>query len=278
MKTLYKKSSLICIILFTFSFLFTSCEEVVDVDLDTAPPKLVIEGSINWEKGTLGNNQMIKLSTTTSYYSNVFPAVSGAIVTVANSASTIFNFVENPGTGQYICTNFIPVIDEEYTITIIYNGETFTGKETLKSVASITTIEQETVQLDEEYTQIKAKYNDPANAENHYMYRYKYPSTLLPEYSVDEDRFYNGNVGFSLSLNKDASPNDQVEIIHYGISKRYYNYMMQLLSISGNNTGGPFSTTPATVRGNIVNITNPNNYPFGYFRLSETDTRTYIVQ
>lgn len=280
MKTIhYKNSSIISILLIAFSFLFVSCEEVVNVNLDTAPPKLVIEGSINWEKGTLGNIQKIKLSTTTSYYSNVIPVVSGAIVTVTNSSNTLFNFIENPGTGDYICTNFIPVFDEEYTLTIVYNGETYTGKEILKSVATITTIQQETIFLDKEYTQLKAKYNDPVNAENYYMYRYTYPNTLLPEYLVDEDRFYNGNVGFSLILNEELVPNDQVEIVHYGISKRYFNYMIQLLSISGNNTnGGPFSTPPATVRGNMINTTNPDNFPFGYFRLSETDTRNYTVQ
>lgn len=280
MKTIhYKNSSIISILLTAFSFLFVSCEEVVNVNLDTAPPKLVIEGSINWEKGTLGNIQKIKLSTTTSYYSNVIPVVSGAIVTVTNSSNTLFNFIENPGTGDYICTNFIPVFDEEYTLTIVYNGETYTGKEILKSVATITTIQQETIFLDKEYTQLKAKYNDPVNAENYYMYRYTYPNTLLPEYLVDEDRFYNGNVGFSLILNEELVPNDQVEIVHYGISKRYFNYMIQLLSISGNNTnGGPFSTPPATVRGNMINTTNPDNFPFGYFRLSETDTRNYTVQ
>jgi hypothetical protein len=45
---------------------FLSCEDVVTVDLNTAPPKLVIEASINWYKGTPGNEQKIKLTTTTA--------------------------------------------------------------------------------------------------------------------------------------------------------------------------------------------------------------------
>ena len=31
------------------------------------------------------------------------------------------------------------------------------------------------------------------------------------------------------------------------------------------------------VKGNIINQTNPENYPFGYFRLSEIDSTTYIA-
>jgi hypothetical protein len=42
--------------------------------------------------------------------------------------------------------------------------------------------------------------------------------------------------------------------------------------------GGPFETQPATVRGNVVNETNPDNFPLGYFRVSERDTLMYIIQ
>ena len=64
----------------------------------------------------------------------------------------------------------------------------------------------------------------------------------------------------------------------HGISQRYFNYMNILIGISGGLSNGPFSTPPATVRGNIVNTTNPNAYALGYFRLSEVDVRNYIVQ
>ena len=37
------------------SFSLFSCEDVVNTDLQTAPPKLVIDANIKWEKGTLGN-------------------------------------------------------------------------------------------------------------------------------------------------------------------------------------------------------------------------------
>jgi hypothetical protein len=53
---------------------------------------------------------------------------------------------------------------------------------------------------------------------------------------------------------------DKVTVSHYGISKEYYNYINILVSISGNG-GGPFQSPPATVRGNIINTTNADNYP-----------------
>jgi hypothetical protein len=50
------------------------------------------------------------------------------------------------------------------------------------------------------------------------------------------------------------------------------------LSIAGNNGGGPFQSPPATLRGNIINATNFDNYALGYFRLSETDSGNYIIE
>ena len=68
--------------------LFTSCEDVVDIDLNSSEPKLVIEASINWEKGTIGNEQEIKLTLTTPYYDSHIPPANGAIVSIVDSSST----------------------------------------------------------------------------------------------------------------------------------------------------------------------------------------------
>ena len=54
-----KKATLFFVVL--IAILFNSCEDVVSVNLNTAPPKLVIEASINWLRGTAGNEQKIKL-------------------------------------------------------------------------------------------------------------------------------------------------------------------------------------------------------------------------
>src|SRR6476620_999796 len=85
----------------------TGCEDVVDVDLDTAAPRLVIDASIDWVKGTDGTVQKVKLTTTTGFYDTVIPVVSGATVSISNSSNVIFDFIETPGTGEYVCNNFI---------------------------------------------------------------------------------------------------------------------------------------------------------------------------
>lgn len=80
---LYK---VICAI--TLAVFLTGCEKVIHVDLDTAAPRLVVDASINWIRNTAGNEQKILLSTTTGYYNEDFPTVSGATVFITNSSGT----------------------------------------------------------------------------------------------------------------------------------------------------------------------------------------------
>lgn len=260
------------------SFLLHSCEEVINVDLDTAKPKLVIDAGINWYKGTTGAEQKIKLSTTTGFYSTTIPTVSGATVFITNSTNTAFDFIENPGTGEYICMNFIPQLNETYMLTVISNGQTYTATETMKSLAPIDHLfQKDDGGITGEDIEIRTFFNDPVAEDNFYMYKYKYSNQAKIDYYVDEDKFFNGNAFFSVSNNDDLDPNDTIEITHFGISRGYYNYMNVLLSVAGGN-GGPFQSPPATVRGNLINQTNFDNYALGYFRLCEADTRNYTIQ
>lgn len=272
-----KKASLLIVLL--LSIFLTSCEEVVDVDLDTAAPKLVIEAAINWEKETSGAQQTIKLSTTTGYFQNVIPTVSGATVFIRNSSNEQFNFSEIPKTGQYICNNFKPEVDQVYTLTVISNDNTYTANETLKSVAPITRIEQnDKGGITGKDIEVRAFYNDPADADNYYLYKYVYSNKITSTYYVAEDKFFQGNEYFSKSDDDELKIGNEIEITHFGISKQYYNYMSILVSIAGSNVGGPFQSPPATVKGNIINTTDKANYPLGYFSLSQTDSIKYTIK
>lgn len=258
----------------------TSCEEVVDLKLDTAPAKLVIDASINWEKGTTGNEQTIKLSTTTGYYSNVIPAVSGATVFVTNSSNTIFNFIEDvPNSGNYNCTDFVPILGETYVLTVNYDGQTYSASEKMIPVPEIASVVQrDDAGFSGKDIEVKFFYQDNGSETNSYLTRFVTPVNSFPEYQVSDDRFEQGNQMFGIYSNEDLKAGDVIDFTLYGISTQYYNYMNILIGISGGNGGGPFQTTPATIRGNIVNQTNETNYCLGYFRLCEVVKTQYTVQ
>jgi hypothetical protein len=259
--------------------LFTSCEDVVDIDLNTAESKLVIDATINWVKGTVGNEQEIKLTLTAPYFDSEIPPANGAIITIMDSNNNIYNFIEDNTTGVYKNTTFVPVINENYILTINYFGETYTATETLTSVVPIDYVEQENEGgFFGEEIELKVYYTDPSNEENYYFFEFINTNISdIPNLEVYEDEFTNGNQIFGFYSHEDIETGDVVDIKNYGVSKRFYEYMSILLEQSG-ESNGPFGTQPTTVRGNCINQTNAENFPLGYFRLSEVDELTYTIQ
>ncbi|MSP84630.1 MAG: DUF4249 domain-containing protein [Flavobacteriaceae bacterium] len=271
-----KKLQLYFIILSTI--ILSSCEKVIDVDLNTMSPKLVIDASIKWQKGTVGNQQTIKLSTTTSYYNNQITTVSAATVFITDASNNVFNFVETAGTGNYICTNFAPVLNGNYVLMVVLNGETYTATETLKPVPIINSIAQiDNAGFSGKDIEIKTFYTDNGTTDDYYLFKFKPSFTAIPIYFLQEDRNFQGNQIFGLYRSEELKPGQTFGVTLSGISKQYYNYMQILVSIAGNSSGSPFQSPSATVRGNIINATSEANYPLGYFSLSEQDSRNYIV-
>lgn len=259
-------------------FLVASCEDVVDVDLPETEPKLVIEASINWYKDTQGNEQEIKLSLSAPYFDSEIPPAIGAQVSITDNNDNMFEFTESQP-GVYQNNTFIPEINSWYYLTIEYQGAIYTASESMKSVAEIESIEQ----IDDSgftgnETEIKAFYTDPANEVNYNLFEFINQYDVYPSLNVYKDEFVNGNQIFGYYSDEDIEPGDELIIRNYGISERFYQFMFILLQQNNNGSSGPFETQPATVRGNCINVTNPDNYPLGYFRVSEVDEYLYTIQ
>ncbi|MFK7780787.1 DUF4249 family protein [Psychroserpens sp.] len=269
-----KKYIYIILLIFTYS-----CEDVIDLDLPTSDPKLVIDASINWVKGTSGNEQSIRLSLTAPFFENEIPPALGALVKITNSNNDEFIFIEEVNTGIYKNDNFTPQLNETYELEIIYQGETYNATETLKSVNEITRVEQNLEGgFSGEETEIKAFFNDPIDEENYYFFEFIPSLPITPTLDTFKDEFVNGNEIFGFYVEEDLNPGQSVTIRNSGVSQRFYEFMFILLQQTDDGGGGPFETQPATVRGNCINQTNPDKFPLGYFRLSEVSEFTYIVQ
>ena len=266
--------------LIIISLAFTSCEDVIEIDLPNAPPRLVIEASISWFEGTSGNEQEIKLTLTAPYFDEEIPPANGATVTITNDDNIVFNFVEDDATGIYRNNNFIPELNAIYTLNVIYDGDTYTAIETLKEVTPIDFIEQKNdAGFSGEDIEIKAFYTDPADEANFYFYEFINDAiSVVPSLNVYDDDFTDGNQIFAFYSDEDLEPGQELIIRNYGISNQFYDFMFILLQQNGESGGGPFETQPATVRGNCINTTTTENFPFGYFRLSQATEFRYIIE
>lgn len=271
------------IITFVIFLTLISCTEVVDIPLDTENPRLVVEANIKWQNGTSGEEQSIKLTTTTNFYTKTIPKALGAIVSVKNNATNeVFAFIETPNSGLYNCNNFKPVINDTYTINIKYKDTEYQATEKLISVSEIVDVIQEANGgLNGKKIRVRAVYNDPQPTADYYLFNYSFPNLegMKPDFYVSDDIFYNGNQFYSVSFKDDLKVGDIVKMTHLGISQQYYNYLNILLSLAGSGGGGgPFSAPPVSVRGNFINNQNENDYPYGYFSLSQIDSKEYVIK
>jgi hypothetical protein len=267
-------------LILSFGFYLTSCEDVIVVDdLETAPPRLVVDASINWLKGTSGNEQRIVLTTTTGYYEEIFPVVSGASVSVTNASGTVFDFFEISDTGEYVCTDFEPLLGETYTLTMLVNGETYTATETMMATPDIEdTIEQNNEGgMAGDEVEITYYYQDDSTQDNYYLIGVTSSRVAFPQYEVEDDENSQGNLMPEYYSHEDLEAGDILNLELYGISRRYHDYLKKVLVASGAD-GSPWPTIPSAARGNIINQTDSENYVFGYFRLCQVSTRDYTVQ
>ncbi|MFV0237623.1 MAG: DUF4249 domain-containing protein, partial [Flavobacteriales bacterium] len=241
--------------------ILTSCIDTIDVDVPNGGARLVVEASINWEKGTTGATQIIKLSESTAFFSpNVNVPVTGAYVKVTNDENGMHFIFNDQNNGDYIATDFIPQLNKSYTLEIRYNGEVYTANETLMPVSTINTVEQKTLEngLEEEIIQLRVFFDDPAGIENYYLGEFIDLNLSSLSLVAISDEFTDGNESFIEYYDENIiiSKGKEIAINIYGISENYFNYISLLIE-QGSITG-PFTTIPVQLKGNCINSNNPN--------------------
>jgi len=117
-------------ILFVISF---GCTEVIDVELNSSNPKIVIEGAM-FNHGNLvdeNNGVTVSISKTIDYFNPIeFPKISDAIVRISDSKGNTKTLIEtNPGV--YKTNEISSNYGEEYTLNIEVENKIFSAKSKL---------------------------------------------------------------------------------------------------------------------------------------------------
>ncbi len=270
------------IILIISSFLTFSCEDVVDVNLNSTTPKLVIDASIKWEKGTEGSTQKIKLTTTSEFFSNSVPVASGATVTVENTTKNTgktYQFIEIGQSGEYICSDFLPIIEDDYMLKVVYKGQTYTASSKLKATPDAVKVEQKLLPGfgEGDNYQVKVFFQDNPNENNFYLGGIKNSNIAFPEFGVLSDEFTQGNLMFIVYIDE-LKKGDKIDYTLQGITEKYNNYISKIIATSSANNSGPFAVPQiSAIRGNIINTTDSENFPLGYFHLSQINSSSITI-
>lgn len=264
--------------------MFGSCETVVDIDLETSQERLVVEALIRWEKGTAGNNQLIKLQKTIPFFDGDITPVTGAQVAITSESGTTFTFSETEP-GFYETTTFVPAFGTSYTLSINYDNEVYESTETFFPVPEIDEVTQS---IDDGFSsedpEVNIFFTDFPGTEDFYRIFFfqnriingvEEPFDMI-NFTYD-DSFEDGNQLSDFFESELFLPGDIFTIQVFGISEAFNNYIY-LIQTQGDADIGPFATPPVNVKGNLKNITTEANYPYGYFSLMEFDSETLIFQ
>ncbi len=254
--------------------LFSNCEKVVDIDVPTIEPKLIIDASFEvlFNESPVTANVAVKLKLSTDYFDETIPTVSDAIVFLTNTADgSVINFSDVNLNGNFApIINFIPKDAIEYELTVIYKSEIYKGNATkVKSTQIDSAIQGDETLFSGKETEVKVAFKDNVDNENYYLFNFT-NNLFLPL----EDRFFNGtNYNFSFFYQEEEiEVPTNVTVTMSGITKDYFTYFRILQNQSGTSGGGPFQSVPSSLLGNVINTTNEANFPLGYFHISETDT------
>lgn len=273
----------IILLMFTV-FCLGACTERIEIELDDTYTRLVVEGLITADTTA----HMVKLTKTTSYfYSEPAPTVSGAEVSISDGDTTFWLTESEPGVYK-TDTSVFGVTGKTYALNIFLNEPinehtTYEASCALRPVAPIDSI---TVTLEErwdlEYYEIHLWAWEPEGVD-YYMFNYMINDVLITdtinEAMVTDDLLYSGSYTNGIGvgwLNQDyedqkVKPGDTIALIMSGITEEYCNFLWALDEESGDNDP-LFSGPPSNVVGNI------NHGALGFFAAYANISSSTIVK
>ena len=280
------------------AFALTSCEEVIDLKLDTAPKKLVIDAALDWKKGEAKAYPIVDISYTEAYFGETHsPAIDNAVVKIVSGSQTYSltlwdgtttitsdNLNKLKGGSRYVFPAGIsPELGKDYELIIELNGQTYTAKDKMLEAPIIPSnkiVQKENGGFLADRKEVRF-YFDGINdgVANAYLLKLSQSNISKTVYGTLDDNYIANNKFFFIMAGVDndekLNKGDVVNVILYRIHPQYKEFAQMIVQISrGQN---PFAI-PTRPIGNIVNTTNKRENPLGAFRVAQYTTLQYTVK
>ena len=239
-----------------------SCTKIIDVDLNSADPQVIIEGEVTDQVGGI----QVKITKTVNFSDpNVFPALRSAVVTLSDDTGTNTTLTEtNPGI--YTLDSVVGVPGRTYTLQIVAEGRTYTATSKMPSTLNLQGIIIEEsafgggpgggTDSTQSYT-VQPIFEDAAGESNYYRLIQSANGNVDNSFfNVTNDDFFNGQEFpfpvFNDGLNLRSG--DTVHVAMHNIDKPTYDYFFSLGQVISGQSG-----TPANP------VTNIKGGALGYF-------------
>ncbi len=272
---------------------FTNCEDVIEVDIPSEKPRLVIDALIRVDTSQQIQTISVKVSLTDSFF--------GEVVVTGLKQITITNLGISPtfaNPGFIVLLEVAPGIYEKVVSTsfLITQGELIFQVEHeeqlylarthyVPTVPIDTLIQGDGTAVNGGQSEVIVTFTDNPNRNDFYLFDFDFDN-----FFVSGDEFYQGQqFQFSYFYDKVIEPGQEVDISILGVERSFFNYMNLLIEQSENDLD-LFETPVATVRGNIINVTEidnidffdnvdqTNNFALGYFAVIQTFTKSIIIE
>lgn len=258
------------IILPVIFMLVCSCEKVIDIDLNQAAARLVVTANITDEPGPY----YVRLARTVNFdaANNDFPAVPGAIVTVADDHGNSELLTEvTPGVYETRITQ--GVHGRTYTLTVLFDGVEYKAISTMPRPVSLSDLSlEEGGFIGEQEQEVVAWFRDTPGVKNYYRFRGWNNGLSFNKAFTFDDKAYDGSeVRYSLEPDEERDDlkirsGDRIEVELQCVDHNVHLYFLTLSQYTGE---GP-PTAPANPVSNI------SNGALGYFS-AHTVSRMSIV-
>lgn len=169
----------------------SSCTKVIDIDLNSSNPQIVVEGIITDDATPC----TVKLTKTINFSDpNTFPAVQGAVVKLSDGIST--ETLTETSAGVYKTTSMLGVSGKTYSLSITAEGKTITAISTMPAAVPLDTIlflKSTFGNQNGEETYISIpRFQDPITPGNNYRFIQTVNDSLDKTFIVDNDNVTNG--------------------------------------------------------------------------------------
>jgi hypothetical protein len=255
-----------------------SCRELVTLDLPQQEPRLIVEGHVTDTEGP----HTVRLTLSQDYF-NTAPAavVEDAVVTISDNAGNT-ELLLYTGNGVYATQSLQGVIGRSYNLQIDWRGEQYTSSGTLMPkgvVDSLSVGYYEAIPPVFDAGYYLTFYGIiPPEASDYYRVKVYESDSLYNDRTdllIPDSRFVPSRIVEQLQY--PFKVGDTVRLELYSLDAAMYNYYVELRSLLFND-GGLFSPPPRNPTSNVINVTNPDNQPLGFFQVASFDTGTIIIE
>lgn len=239
-------------------FAMSGCQKVVDLNLRSTKPWLVIEGNVT----DLPGPYTVSIRTTVDFDAeNIFPGISGASVKISDNEGVTDSLTESSA-GIYTTHILQGKPGNTYTLKALVHDTLYTAVSSMPQPVTFDSIHFNlNAILGKDRISAAPCFQDPAGEKNYYQFlEFINGKQLTKDIFVFDDRLSDGRY-ISRNLRNDSTyiqPGDSIEVRMFCIDKPIYDYFFQLDQSSGNSA----MNTTASPSNPVSNI---DNGALGYF-------------